>query len=347
MTQEILNQDEIENLLKAIAVQHLASPAPSKTETEPEQLPSAGRKPDSEKVQPYDFRRPERVGQEQMRALQALHENLARNFAASLSALMRTIVEVRLTSVDQLTYSEFVFGLENPTCFNLVKVEPLEGYFVLDISSTLLYPIIDRLLGGGRQIEPVVRRPLTEIELRLTSRVTERFLKEMARAWETIAPIQPVVERVESNPQVVQVVPPGEVTVVIGFDVIIGSLRGFVSLCIPYTSIERVTSKLASNFWMGYRKTALDPQSLQRLQRQLDRATVEVVVTLAQTRITMAELLSLKIGDIITTDQDIRAPLEVSVAGVPKFRASPGAFKGRMAVQVVELLNETHSHPAH
>ena len=80
-----------------------------------------------EKIVPYDFKRPERVGKEQMRALQSLHEGFGRNFGAALSALLRTIVEVKLTSVDQLTYSEFVFSLENPTCFNLLRAEPLEG----------------------------------------------------------------------------------------------------------------------------------------------------------------------------------------------------------------------------
>ena len=104
-----------------------------------------------EKITPYDFKRPERVGKEQMRALQTLHEGFGRNFGAALSALLRSIVEVKLTSVDQLTYSEFVFSLENPTCFNLLKAEPLEGNLILDINPSILYPIIDRLLGGGRE----------------------------------------------------------------------------------------------------------------------------------------------------------------------------------------------------
>ena len=100
-----------------------------------------------EKVTPYDFKRPERVGKEQMRALQTLHEGFSRNFGAALSGLLRSIVEVKLTSVDQLTYSEFVFSLENPTCFNLLRAEPLEGNLILDINPSILYPIIDRLLG--------------------------------------------------------------------------------------------------------------------------------------------------------------------------------------------------------
>ena len=127
----------------------------------------------AKKSRPYDFKRPERVGKEQMRALQTLHEGFGRNFGAALSGLLRSIVEVKLTSVDQLTYSEFVFSLENPTCFNLLKAEPLEGNLILDINPSILYPIIDRLLGGGRETGPLARRPLTEIELRLVSRITD------------------------------------------------------------------------------------------------------------------------------------------------------------------------------
>ncbi len=112
-----------------------------------------------EKVTTYDFKRPERVGKEQMRALQTLHEGFGRNFGAALSALLRTILEVKLTSVDQLTYSEFIFSLENPTCFNLVRAKPLEGYLILDINPSILYPIIDRLLGGGKESGPPARRP--------------------------------------------------------------------------------------------------------------------------------------------------------------------------------------------
>ena len=88
-----------------------------------------------------------------MRALQSLHEGFARNFGASLSALLRTIVESKLISVDQLTYSEFVYSLEIPTCFNLLRPTPLDGNWILDLSPSILYPIIDRMLGGTASAE--------------------------------------------------------------------------------------------------------------------------------------------------------------------------------------------------
>src|SRR3990172_6355240 len=114
---DVLSQTEVESLLNAMAAggQEQAAMAA------PVLAPTKSR----EKIAAYDFKRPERVGKEQMRALQTLHEGFGRNFGAALSGMLRTIVEVKLTSVDQLTYSEFIFSLENPTCFNLLKAEPL------------------------------------------------------------------------------------------------------------------------------------------------------------------------------------------------------------------------------
>ncbi len=148
----------------------------SGTTTKPSSKPEAAKKPlPKARILAYDFKRPERVGKEQMRALQSLHEGLGRNLGASLSAVLRTIIEVKLISVDQLTYSEFVYSLEIPTCFNLLKPMPLEGNWILDISPSLLYPIIDRMLGGEISAESTLKRPLSEIEMRLANRVTGVF----------------------------------------------------------------------------------------------------------------------------------------------------------------------------
>src|SRR5262245_53653233 len=122
MADEVLSQAEVESLLSAMEAHTAKAPAAAPA---PKPSPASALAPrpprPREKVTPYDFKRPERVGKEQMRALQSLHEGFGRNFGAALSALLRSIIEVKLTSVDQLTYGEFVFSLENPTCFNLLR----------------------------------------------------------------------------------------------------------------------------------------------------------------------------------------------------------------------------------
>lgn len=339
MSGDVLSQAEVESLLNAMATgdESVAGTAPDVPSSEPG---GAGVPPKPrEKVTPYDFKRPERVGKEQMRALQTLHEGFGRNFAAGLSAMLRSMVEVKLTSVDQLTYSEFVFSLENPTCFNLLKAEPLEGNLILDINPSILYPIIDRLLGGGREGGPLARRPLTEIERRLVTRITNLFLAELAHAWENVLALDLEVVRVESNPQLVQIVPPNEVVVLISFELALGDdVRGMANLCIPYNSIERISGKLSANSWVAYGRREATPESIRRVSQNLRSSLVELKVCLAQTRITTSELIGLRVGDVVTTQKDVHSPLLVTIEGVPKFRASPGAYKGHKAIRVDEMI---------
>lgn len=348
----LLSQAEIESLLGNTGSSSATKP---KSETapmpKPTNTPKAARAGQvaiqplplpTEKVTVYDFKRPERVGKEQMRALQTMHEGFGRNYGASLSALLRTIVEVKLTSVDQLTYSEFVFSLENPTCFNLITANPLEGQLILDINPSLLFPLIDRLLGGGTDAATPARRPLTEIELRLVSRITSLFLEEMRHAWENVIPLELEVSSVESNPQLVQIVPPNEVIVLVSFELTIGPVRGMMNLCIPFNSIERIANKLTANSWVAYSKKPSTPESIQQLGDRLSESPLEVIVEMAESKISANDLLSLRVGDIISTEKDIHRPLIVSVEGEKKFYASAGAHKGRKAVQITKPIEEEH-----
>jgi flagellar motor switch protein FliM len=340
MSGDVLSQEEVEGLLSAMSSTGEEAAAASHVGKAVEPGASAPLRRSRDKVIPYDFKRPERVGKEQIRALQTLHEGFGRNFAAGLSAMLRSMVEVKLAGVDQLTFSEFIFSLENPTCLNLLTAEPLEGSLILEINPSILYPIIDRLLGGGRESGPLARRPLTEIELRLVSRINDLFLRELREAWKNVLELDPEVERVESNPQLVQIVPPNEVVVLISFDVALGEVRGMVNLCIPYNSIERISGKLSANSWVAYGRREATPETIQQISRNVQSALVELRVRLAQTRITTGELVGLRVGDVITTEKDVRSPLVVAVQGIPKFRASPGAYKARKAIRIEEIISD-------
>jgi len=339
---DVLSQTEVESLLSAMAAggEQASAAATAGPAKAGEETPAFKPQKPREKITPYDFKRPERVGKEQMRALQTLHEGFGRNFGAALSALLRSIVEVKLTSVDQLTYSEFVFSLENPTCFNLLEAEPLEGNLILDINPSILYPIIDRLLGGGREGGSLARRPLTEIELRLVSRITNLFLEELRHAWENVLDLKLSVERVESNPQLVQIVPPNEVVVLISFELTIGDIRGMMNLCIPYNAIERIGGKLSANSWVAYGRKQSTPETIEQIRRKICTSLVELRVQLAETRITTSDLVGLRVGDVITTQQDVKTPLPMFVEGINKFRTHPGAFRGHKAV-LIDQVNET------
>jgi flagellar motor switch protein FliM len=113
-----------------------------------------------------------------------------------------------------------------------------------------------------------------------------------------------------------------------------------MNLCIPFNAIERISTRLSSNSWVSYGKKTATPENIQRISSRLNGAVVEVVVDLAETSISTADLIGLRVGDIIATEKDIERPLVVSVEGRPKFHAQPGAFKGRKAIQVTGMIGQ-------
>ncbi len=294
---------------------------------------------DSIEVRPYDFKRPERVSKDQMRALETLHEAFSRNFGASLSGFLRTIVEVKVATCDQMTYSEFIASLPNPTSFNLLTAAPLEGQLCLEISPLIIYPIIDRLLGGTNQELFIPQRPLTTIEGRLINKVTGRALDALKEAWAGVKELDFVLTESESNPHLVQIVPPNEVVVVIGFEIKMASRAGTANLCIPYNVIEPVMADLAAQSWFSCGKLKDTEEFRGRIISKIGKATVEVSAVLAETTITLEDLVGLAEGDLLLTDTPASSPMSLNIEGERKYFVHVGQVKGTRAVRIVRSAN--------
>ena len=346
MPEEALSESQVESLLAAMeesgGLTPSAGPPPA---AKPAAKPSDGGAGKNNpllggnvRVSPYDFKRPERVGKEQMRAIRGMHENIARNFGASISALVHAIPEVKLISVDQLTYSEFVFSLDNPSCFTVLSIVPLETHWILDFSPSLSFAMIDRMLGGDATPDSIVRRPMTEIETRLMSRVLEHFVKLLRESWINISEIEPAIDRIESNPQMVQIVPPNEVVILLGFEVIMGKNRGMMHLCIPFNGIEQFNGQLSQNSWASSNRVQSTDQTKNQITGSMSEALVNVHVTLAKSRIRTADLLELSVGDIIATEKEVSTPLELNVQDVPKYNVRAGSFKGKKAIRIESVI---------
>jgi len=326
---EVLDQSQVEALLAAVDTGDVQEEASS------DLIFSRTRRADDPvEIRAYDFKRPERVSKDQMLALQTLHEAFARNFGASLSGFLRTIVEVKVATCEQMTYAEFISGLANPTSFNLITADTLEGTICLEISPLIIYPIIDRLLGGSSQDLFIPQRPMTLIEARLISNVTSRGLAALSEAWSTVKTLQFSVSATESNPQLVQIVPPNEVVVVIGFELKLANRAGTMNLCIPYNVIEPVMDKLSAQSWFSTSRTQRTRGHEQQIGTTLHRATLEISGCLARTTISLADLLGMSVGDVILTEKPASSEVVVHVEGEAKFLAMLGRHRDKLALRV-------------
>lgn len=328
---DVLDQAEIDALMSAVTEGEVEEPG------EQAQIFSRHRRDlENVEIRDYDFKRPERISKDQMRALQTLHEAFARNFGASLSGFLRTIVEVRVATAEQMTYSEFTSGLPNPTSFNLIEAPVLEGQLCLEISPLIIYPIIDRLLGGSNENIFIPQRPLTIIETRLIKKILDRAVTALIEAWETVKEIDFTLGALESNPQIVQIVPPNEVVVVLGFELKLGNRAGTMSLCIPFTVIESLIEDIAAQSWFQSGRHRSDDHWSTLVGERIADAALEIAAVLAETSITVADLRSLEVGDLLTTEKPADSPVTIAVEGVPKFIGRLGQYRSNRAVRVIE-----------
>lgn len=327
----ILSQQEVDALLSAIdsgeveVTPETAEPAPGAV--------------------PYDFKRPERVPREQLRALETLHELYARGLQSALAGMLRAGVEVRVAGVDQLTYLEFVGSLPNPTAFTVLSAEPLGGSFILEINPSVAFPIVERLLGSGQLGRSQPERPLTRIEWNLIDTVVARALDLMKELWAPIAPVTFRVTAREANPRLMQVLSPNESVVSVAFEVAIGGQKGAVNLCIPVVAIEGHLEGISSHVWLSSRKESSAPGQETAITRQLAPAGVRVTAHLPVEEMELRALESLGPGDVLVTGHPAAAPLLVSLEGRPKFRGTVGRWKDRVAVRIEGRADEAGGSP--
>ena len=337
---DVLEQSEIDDLLNAMADGELGGmmaedPSSSMATATVAGTDFSGDESLSEvEIRNYDFKRPERVSKDQIRALESLHENFARNFGASLSSFLRTIIDVKVSSVEQLTFAEFTYSLPTITSFSLLRADPLEGQVCLEISPLIIYPILDRMLGGGNSELFIPKRAMTQIEQRLANRVIDRGLMALTEAWDNIGPVIFDVEQTESNPQLVQIVPPNEVVVVISFEVKMDSWAGGMNLCIPFNVIEPVIGKLTSQNWFGTTRKKKQRDQKPSILENLGEAKIDVRTYLGQAKMRVNELLNMEAGDVIQLDKCVNDHLVMQIGGKSKYVGKIGQLRGFRSLRI-------------
>ncbi len=287
----------------------------------------------------YDFRSPDKFSKEQLRTLLTLHENFARVVTTSLSALLRTNVQVSPSGAEQSTYSDFVKSLQDPTVLAIISLAPFPSNALMELDTQVAFSMIDRLLGGPGQ-GVVKGRAITDIEAIVMRRVLNTMLESMGETWRNIAEVMPRLEALETNPLFAQLMAPAEIVANIIFSVQVGVQAGELRLCLPYAMLEPVLPQLSSRQWALRNPRAKAGGEQERLARKLAEVSLPISVELGRARVTVGELLSLEAGDVIQLDTPADAPVDVFVKGRRKFRGKAGTAGRRLAVQVVEVIRE-------
>jgi len=332
---EILSQKEIDALLSTVSV--------DEKEEEGVVTEAATEGAEAKIASVYDFKHPNRVSKDQLRTLQSIHEAFAKTFNAYLAVRLRTIVDINLISVDQLQYSEFILSISDPSCIYIFRVEELNGVGILEISPQFVLYIVDRLFGGkGGAVEET--RVITSIEQTVMKKIMEKAMENLATAWQQVAPLTFILEGFESNPDVVQIAPPGETVITISLEIKIQDTSSLMNLCFPYLTLEDVISRLNVQHFVSMTKKEISEKESGLINDRMKLSALPVISYLGETSITVKDLLELKVGDVVKLDKKVGEFLEVEIGNSKKFLGNPGISGKKKAVKIIRQVTKEDIH---
>lgn len=322
---EVLSQNEIDNLLAAL----------STGELDVEQMQENTAK----QAKNYDFKRPAKFSKEHLRTLEIIYEHYGRLISTNLPVYLRKNIQVSVASSETVTFSEFTNALSNPVVLGIVNFQPLIGNVIIELASNIGYAMIDRMLGG--QGVPLDRmRDFSEIELTIIEKLMVVCMQLMREPWRNVVDINPMMERIETNPQFIQVIPPSDMIAIVTLNIKIGDVEGLMNICLPYFTLETVMDKLNTKFWFSTMKATDDDNYEEHISSLLKRVDVPIKAVLGRSSVSVNDFMNLQRGDIIRLDTKVDSELKVFVGNIEKFTALPGSNKDNYAVRVTSVLRE-------
>ena len=288
----------------------------------------------------YDLTSQDRIIRGRLPQLEVIYEKFMRSFRVSLSASLRKIASITLTSTEFLKFGEFINTLPIPTCMSVLRFNNLRGSALFVIEAKLAYALVDSFFGGAdRPYAKLDGKEFTPIELQIVKKVVELAINDLEISWSTIEKIGCSFQRTEINPQFVGIVPPTDVVIASTFDVELEQASGTISIVIPYSTIEPIKQKLSTGFQVESDQTDKKLWT-SIIKEQLLDTDVDIKVNLGETEIKLKDLMNLKIGDVISLTQDSSGELDVQVENVKKFKGYYGVHHGTVAMQITRQIEK-------
>ncbi|PKM89927.1 MAG: flagellar motor switch protein FliM [Firmicutes bacterium HGW-Firmicutes-12] len=323
---EVLSQSEIDALLSALQSGEV-------------DVDTIRHEDNTRKVRVYDFRRPSKFSKDQLYTLEVIYDNFSRLLSTFLSGSLRSRVNAKVVSVDQITYEEFIRSIPNPTILNIFSMEPLEGKAIFEINPIIGFSIIDRLFGGPG-LSNIKGRPLTEIERNVMEKLSEKILSLFHESWLSLIDLEAFLETIEINPQFTQVLSPLEMVIIITINMQIAETEGLVNICLPCLMLEPLSEKLNTKFWFSNSVSNANENSSFNLQKVIEKTTLTVAAVLGINNLSVYELLGLQVGDVIPLEQNNDKEINIYVESKLKYHGKPGLLGNKIAVQISNVCME-------
>lgn len=316
---KLLSQDEVDALLKGLDTGDIESE----------------QKPDHAEValESFDWTSLGKNVRGSMPLLDVVNSRFCQRLKASLSSVLRKLLDISPEPVETIKFSEFQRSLPVPTSMHLFKLEPLRGTGILVIESRLVFCLVEAFFGGtGMGSTKIEGRDFTPIEKKVIEKVVQMALVNLAESWEEVYPIKTEFIRSESNPLAVNVVPPEELLVSAKFEVELNKPLGKIMICTPISSFQPIRHKLAGGYLDDEAK--VDEAWISCIRERLMPIQVEMKVDLGRTTLSVKDVQNLRPGDILVLDNNFRETIKAYVEGVPKYEGYVGRIRNRKVFKV-------------
>ncbi len=325
---EVLTQNEIDELLSALA----GGNDIVKEKPEPEE---------TEKVRPYNFQTANRFPKEQIRMFNLIFENYANHLSNFLSGTLRTFCEAEVISIEEQTYAEYSNSLPTPVLIAIFNMPPLAGSSLMEISSTVAFEIISRLLGGTFQSAEDTGKKYTEIEISILSRVLQQMLSLMNECWEKVMDTHAILDRIETSAQFAQITASNEPIIIITMNVKIAKVSGIINFCIPHVAIQPIAKLLGTKTWYSdISQNPTDDEQVFMIGARIACTQLSLHAVFNPTVATVRDIVSLQVGDVIRIDHHIDQKITVKVEHITKFKGTIGLAGQRVAIKIAEIFKE-------
>lgn len=326
MSAEVLNQDEIDALLKG--VDNGAVP------TAPSSVPAT-----PGEVRPFDLATQTRLVRGRMPTLEMINDRFARLLRVGIFNMLRRTPNISTAPVTVEKFGEYAKNLHVPSSLNLVRFNPLRGTALIVLDATLVFSLVDTFFGGSGRYAKIEGREFTQTEGRIIQMLLKQASLDLVEAWKIVAGVNIEYLNSEINPHFASIVSPSELVVVSSFKIDLESGGGEMHVTMPNAMLEPLRDVLDSG--MQSDRMDRDEGWSQTLREEIEEAEIEIVPVLGRASLTVGGLVDLKPGDIIPCDFDGHVTLVAE--GVPVARGSYGASRGQQAVKVTQRVTRRKS----
>jgi len=327
MSSDFLSQEEVDALLRGVSGES--------DEPAAEEVDDGG-------VRPYNMATQERIVRGRMPTMELINERFARYLRIGLFNYMHRNAEVSVGPIRVQKYAEFVRNLVVPTNLNLVVAKPLRGTGLVVFDPNLVFLVVDNMFGGdGRFHTRVEGRDFTPTEQRIIQGMLNVVFTEYSKAWAPVFKIDLEYVRSEMNSQFANIATPSEIVVATSFSLELGGAQAEMHFCFPYSMVEPIRDLLYSTMQSDH--LTQDRRWVNLLSRQLQTAEVELTCNLGSARVTLRDIVNMRVGDVIPLN--VQEILKAEVDGVPVLDCRYGTQNGQYAIKIDRFLAAEDSEP--